>query len=250
MRSPKQVAVMLELKKHANVYFVFTIDNYVRGRVLDPTGRAMYHVCLYLLRPGHTGLDPSDCTDEQGRFEMTEVPPGQYVLVANRDGKPSSHEPFPQIFYPNVTERERAVVIDIGPGENVANLDIVIPKLEERVTVSGLLRYSDGKPVPGEWVRFKVTIPNEKVHGNVNAQTDKAGRFTLNVLKGLTGELAAEEWLPKGRYKNCPKVDELIAKNGDNNVTVYSNVIKFTTEQDMFEVELTLPFPQCEKARE
>ena len=96
MKSPKQVAVMLEPKKHASVDLVFTIDNYVRGRVLDPTGRAMYHVCVYLQQPGEDRLGRYDCTDEQGRFEITEVPEGEYVLVANQNGKPSSHEPFPR----------------------------------------------------------------------------------------------------------------------------------------------------------
>ena len=249
--SPKQVGVMLEPKKHASVDIVLTIDNYVRGRVLDPTGRAMYQVCVYLLRPEQQdALGPTDCTDEQGRFEIKEVPEGEYVLVANQDGKPSSHEPFPRIFYPNVMERERAAVINIRPGENVANLDIVIPKLEETVTISGVLRYSDGKPVADKSVQFRVTKPNEKVHGDVNKQTDKAGRFTLSVLKGLTGELSGEFWLFIGVYKNCPKVDELLAKGGGDLVTVYSNIIKLTTEQDMYEVELTLPFPQCEKAKE
>lgn len=249
--SAKQVGVMLEPKKHASVDIVFTIDNYVRGRVLDSAGRAMYQVCVYLLRPGQQdALGPSDCTDEQGRFEIKEVPEGEYVLVANQDGKPSSHEPFPRIFYPNVMERERAAVLNIRPGENVANLDIVIPKLEETVTISGVLRYSDGKPVVGKRVKFKVTTPNEKVHGDVNEETDKAGRFTLRILKGLTGEVAGEYWILRGLFKNCPKVDELIAKSGSDAVTVSSNVIKLTTEQDMYEVELTLPFPQCEKAKE
>lgn len=248
-RSPKQLALMLEPKRHASVYIGLTIDNYVRGRVLDPTGRAMHNVCVYLLRAGQTRLGPLDYTDEQGRFEIKEVPQGQYVLVANQDGKPSSHEPFPKIFYPNVTELERAVVINIGPGESVENLDIVIPKLEETVTVAGVLRYSDGKPVVEQRVKFQVTIPNEKVHGNVNEQTDKAGRFSLTILKGLTGELAAEAWLAKGLYKNCPKADELIAKSGNDFVTVQSNIIKLTTEQDMYELELTLPFPKCEKAK-
>jgi Carboxypeptidase regulatory-like domain len=250
MKSPKQFAVMLEPKKHASVDIVLTVDNSVRGRVLDPTGRAMYGVCVYLLRPGQDAWGPSDCTDEQGRFEITEVPEGEYVLVANQDGKPSSREPFLKIFYPNVMERERAAVINISAGDRVANLDIVIPKLEETVTISGVLRYSDGKPVAEKWVEFKVTTPNEKIDGDVNEQTDKAGRFNLRVLKGLTGELRAEDWLMKGLYKNCPKVDELVAKSGSNNVTVHSNVIKLTTEQDVYEVELTLPFPQCEKTKE
>jgi len=53
-----------------------------------------------------------------------------------------------------------------------------------------------------------------------------------------------------GLYKNCPKVDEILAKSGRKNATVQSNVVKLTTEQDVYEVELTLPSPRCEKAKE
>ena len=53
----------------------------------------------------------------------------------------------------------------------------------------------------------------------------------------------------KGYYENCPKVDELIAGSRGDNVTVRSNVIKLTTEQNVYNVELTLPFPRCEKAK-
>lgn len=250
MKSPKQVAIMLEPKRHASVEIVFTVENSVRGRVLDPKGRGMSGVCVYMVSPGHEGFGPSDCTDQRGQFEITKIPQGQYVLVANRNGKPSSREPFAKVFYPNVTEPERAAIIDISPGERLANIDIVIPKLEDTVTITGILQYSDGKPVVEKWLEFKVTTPNEKIDGDVHEKTDDAGRFTLTVLKGLTGELWAEEFLMKDLYKNCPKVDELIAKSKDDTVTVSSNVIKLTTEQDVFGVELTLPFPRCEKVKE
>jgi hypothetical protein len=250
-KSLKQVQILLEPKKHASVDIVFTVDNFVRGRVLGPKGKPMNEVCVYLWPP--EGGDPwgsFDCTDEQGRFEIMSVPKGQYVLVANRDGKLSSQEPFRQIFYPNVSERERAAVITIGPGETIENLDIVIPALAEMITIEGVLRYMDGNPVAEEWVKFKVTQKDEKVDGDISEKTDSNGKFTLRVLKGVTGELFGEDWLLTGLYKNCPKVDELIAKSGRNNVTVSSNTVKVTTEDDVYEVELTLPFPRCEKVKE
>ncbi len=247
--SSKQVEIMLEPKKHASVDITFTIENHVSGRVIGPKGKPMDGVCVYLLRPGQDAWGPSDCTNEQGRFDITSIPQGEYVLVANQDGKPSNREPFPRIFYPNVYERDRAAVINIGPGDTIDNIDIVIPKLEETITIEGVLRYSDGQPAIEEWVKFKAKA-DTKVNGDVSEQTDSAGRFTLKILKGLTGELAGEEWLLAGLYKNCPKVDEILAKSGSNNVTVQSNVVKLTTEQDVFEVELTLPFPRCEKAKE
>lgn len=250
LKSPKQVAIKLEPKKHAGVDIVFTVDNSVRGRVLGPKGKPMERVCVYLLGPEQEKWGPSDCTDEQGRFEITSIPLGEYVLVANKDGKPSDREPFGKIFYPNVVERDRAAVLHIGAGDFIGNIDIVIPRLEETITIEGVLRYSNGKPAVEEWVKFKITKADDKIEGDVSEQTDSAGRFTLRVLKGLTGELTGEDWLLSGLYKNCPKVDELLEKSGGNNVTVHSNVVKLTTEQNVYEVELTFPFPLCEKAKQ
>jgi hypothetical protein len=105
-------------------------------------------------------------------------------------------------------------------------------------------------PVDGKWVKFESTNKDDKVDGDVNEETDKAGRFTIRILKGLVGELSAEDWLMKGLYKNCPKADELIAKSGRNNVTVRTNIVKLTADQDVYDVELTLPYPRCEKAKE
>lgn len=247
--SPRRVTIMLEREKHVSINFVITVENFVTGRVLNPKGKAMSDVWVHLLQPGHdTG--PSGYTDEEGKFKIFQIPRGQYVLVANPDGRPSAREPFPKIFYPNVTERERAAVINISLGEKLANLDIVIPKLEETVTISGVFRYSDGNPVAEEPVKFKVVTKNEKVDGDVGERTDAAGRFTLTVLKGLTGELSGEQFFLKGVYQNCPQVDELIAKSEyRSSVTVLSNIIKLTSGQDMHEVQLTLPFPRCEKAK-
>ena len=84
----------------------------------------------------------------------------------------------------------------------------------------------------------------------VSEKTDDAGRFTLRVLKGVTGELSAEHWLSQGLYLDCPKVDELLAKSGETRVTVQTNKLELTTEQNVYAVELTFPFPRCEKAKE
>ena len=53
-----------------------------------------------------------------------------------------------------------------------------------------------------------------------------------------------------GLYRDCPKVDELIAKSETKSVKVLTNIVTLTAEQDVYEVELTLPFPRCERARE
>ena len=248
LKTPKQVAIKLEAKRHASINIHFEVENFVRGTVVGPTAKPMSGVCVSLLRTVQAQWGPSDCTNEQGQFEITSIPPGEYVLVANQDDKPSDRQPFRRIYYPNVAEHERATVLRLGPGDVIENIDLFIPKLEETITITGVLRYSDGKPVDKKWIRFVVTKANEKVSGDVNLQTDSAGKFTLRVLKGLTGELFGDEWLLEGLYKNCPKVNELLAKDGSNNTTVRSNVVALTAEENLYDVELTLPFPRCERA--
>lgn len=249
MRSSKQFAIKLEPKKHASVDIMFEIDNYVRGRVIGPKGKPMSGVCVYMLLPGKD-WGPSGCTDEQGRFEISSVPEGEWILGANQDDNPSARQPFRAIFYPGVRDRERATVISIGAGQVIENIDLVIPKLEETITVKGMLQYSDGQPVADKSVEFKVTKKNEKADGDATTRTDEAGRFTLTILKGLTGEIAGDHWVFEGYYKNCPKVDELIAQSGRNGLPVRSNVVTLTTAENIFDLELTFPFPRCEKAKE
>lgn len=244
----KRVQILLEPKKHARLDIMFMIDNFVRGRVLDPEGNPMPLVCVYLLQAGRDSSGPSGCTNQRGRFEITNIPAGDYVLATNLS-KPTSRAPFRTTFYPNVWERERAAVISIAPGQAIDDIDIVIPKFEETVTIKGWLRYSDGQPARLETVRFTVVEPNDKVIGNVGTVTNSKGRFTLTIFKGLTGELQAEHPIFKGADRDCPVVDELLAKSGRDMSLVLSNVIKLTTEQDLSDVELTLPFPLCKRTQ-
>jgi hypothetical protein len=245
----KQVYVNLEAKKHASVNFDFVIDNFVRGAVTGPNGKPMQHVAVNLWRTDQKdGYGPSAYTDEQGRFEITQAEAGEYVVVANRDGKLSSNQPFKTLFYPGVAERERAVVISIGAGGTLNDINIVVPKLEETILAEGTFRYSDGKPVADDWVKFKAEKA-DGIDGDSNVRTDAAGHFSIKILKGLKGELSSDNYLYNGKYVNCPKVDELIKKSGQRSTTVTTNVISLSADQNVYGLELALPFPRCQPAK-
>lgn len=81
-----------------------------------------------------------------------------------------------------------------------------------------------------------------------NALTGRVGS-RLESWKGLTGELFGEDWLLEGLFKNCPKVDELLAKSGGNNVTVQSNVVTLTTEQDVYSGRINLAVSTVRKSK-
>jgi len=243
-----QVPIILEAKKHASVNIVFQVDNAVRGKVFGPNGKPLYGVCLYLLLKEGEGSGGFGCTDEQGKFEITSVARGEYVLAANQDGKLSSRQPFPTIYYPNVAERERAAVLSIAPGETVKGINIVVPRLAETITVEGVLRYSDGKPVDDERVSFK-GAKTDGIDGDAAAKTDAEGRFSIKILKGVKGELSAEDYVYVGQFENCPKLESLIRKTGRSTATIKTNIVEIHAEQNFYDVELKFPFPGCKKAK-
>lgn len=248
LRTPKQVAIILEPRKHAGVDIAFRIETHVRGRVIGPNGKPMSAVCVYLLAPGQDwGADA--CTDNDGRFEITSVMPGEYTLVANPKDSPTSSEPFHRIFYPGVSERERAAVISVAQGQTIDNVDLLIPKLEETVLLTGLVRYSDGKPASEQWVQFEAANEKERPIGDKRKLTDKDGRFALSILKGISGQLSAEQWVWKGLFENCPKMDELLARKGVDNMKFRSNIVEVAGERNIYNIELTLPLPHCETTK-
>jgi len=244
---PRQVAIVLEPKKHAGVDIAFTIDNVVRGKVLDPKGKPMAGACVALpFSEPREGGGGGDCTDEKGIFEITSVPSGSYVVAVNVGGTLSSHQPFRTLYYPNVHDREKAAIITIGPGESINEINIVVPSLEETITVEGVLRYSDAKPVADVYVKFNAE-KSEKIDGDVWEKTDANGHFSLKILKGVKGALSAEDYVYIGKYENCPKLDNLIRQSGGDNTTIKTNLIPILADRNYFDLELTFPYPACKK---
>jgi hypothetical protein len=251
-KSPKKILIALEDKKHASLDLHFEIDNAVRGKVYDPHGKLMRGVCLNLI-PAEAELSTSfykaDCTEETGTFEITEIPPGAYLLVVNREGKISSSEPFKTFYYPDAFDREKATVITIGAGEMLEGLNIHAPKAEETILIHGLLLYSDGKPVADEGVQFTAGKTEDNVEGDVRATTDANGRFSIRILKGLEGELYGTMYSYVGKFEKCPQIDGVIKKSGQTFADVKTSVLKIKAEDDLFNVELKYPFPGCRKAK-
>lgn len=250
--SSVKIPVTLEAKKHANLDLWIEIDNAIRGKVYDLSGKPMEDVCINAVntQSKEDGTDESDCTDKSGNFAITELPRGSYILVINDDGKISSDEPFGTFYYPNVSEREKAAVITIGAGDIIDGLNIRVPDMKEIITVEGVLLYSDGKPVADEIVRFKSEKSKENVESDANAKTDSKGQFSVRILKGLKGDLQGGMYTYIGKFENCPKLESLIKKKGGTNADMETPAIKLNAENDITGVELRFPFPGCKKVKQ
>jgi hypothetical protein len=243
--------VRVRAGKHAYFNFSYENANLMRGSVLDPHGEPMNGVCLDLIPARGKAAQyffKFDCTEDGGKFSIDDIPAGSYYLVFNKEAKISSRQPFPTLFYPGVFEREKAAVITIGEGETVEGLTMHVPAVEETITVEGVLLYSDGKPVPGESVEFKVSEAPKDFDGTARAATDANGKFSIRLLKNLRGELFSEMFVYEGKFENCPKVERMIKDSGETSLEVKTQVVPVVAEQNIFAVELRFPFPGCKMA--
>ena len=243
--SPHPQSFTLEAKKHVTVDMLLEPDNAIEGRVVGPDGNPLKGVYTYLWKADQSEETESLYqTKESGEFRLESIPAGSYVVVINQEGI-SSAQPFPRLFYPGVTEREKATVIDVRIGETVKDIEIVVPKFAETVTVSGVLLFSDGTPVADESVYFEA-IKQEGIDGLELDTTDSDGRFTIKIVKGVGGELSAEFTPKHEEYEKCPRLLDLVKNHGDGNANIKSSSIKIDGSQRIENLVLKFPFEKCQ----
>lgn len=243
--SPHPQAITLEARKHVSVDLLFESDSTIEGSVVDPNGKPMPNVYAHLWKPDQ--VEESEIfgrTDESGHFRIKSVAAGSYLLVLNQDGKLSTAKPFPRLFYPGVTERERATLINIRNGETVKGIDLILPRFAETITISGVLLFSDGKPVAGEWVSFEAN-EQEGIYGNGVGKTDSVGRFTIKILRGVKGEIVGEYSPDVEEYRKCPELRDLIRAAGGEATEIRSSAISVDAEQNVVNLVLRFPFQEC-----
>ena len=250
----KHIFFTLKRRQHAAIDIAFVLDNVISGSVVDAHGTPLSQV--------QVSLKPTDAnnksvnfeySDEQGRFVIESVTPGNYIIVVNEDGNKTVEEPFGTFYYPDVTEKVRARIFSIRAGDNIKGLRMVAP-VAEMVTVQGVIRYADGTPAPKVTVRF---IPPQVpgVKGYTLADTDAHGQFSLRIFKGLPGELHADFFAYSGNtaaivgkydYGKCPQVQTIVKQTGEQ--MIKTPPLKIDPQQDLLDVVLTFPFPSCRRA--
>lgn len=247
----KTVKLILNEKSCTSVDFILSSNNRIAGKVAGADGRVLPNVCVNLsLKDKPTASNwIFDCTDDQGRYELDRIPPGEYLIVLNSEGRISSNEPFPTAYFPGVFEKNKATVLAIPEGSNLEDYDIHIPSQENRKTLQGVLQYSDGKPVVGEFVEFNADQVKEGFEGRSNTRTDDQGRFSLTVLEGFKGSLRGFMYTYEGEFENCPALDKLIRAQGKSVPDVGTKPIPLAITGDMQEIKLTFPFPSCKRPK-
>ena len=242
---------MIKKGKHTALDLTFDVDTAIKGAVLSPAGKPMKGVCVKAVSTTLKEGDyrgRSDCTNEKGEFTLEEMEPGNYIIVVNDDGLMSGSNPFGVVFYPGVTEFTNAGVTSVEAGRYVTGRVIQIPQAVDLITIKGRLLYSDGKPVADDWVKF---TPEEKTRfDEMREQTDANGSFVFRLPKGAAGTLTADMYISAGQFKNCPKIDAMLKESGETFLNVDSSIAQVSGLEPSDMIEITFPFPSCEKAKE
>jgi len=228
--------------------FSFTEDTRVTGNVFGAGGQPMPNVCVHLLFKDKPKDTPylGNCTDENGRFKIDDVVLGEYVLVANDDGRITSDEPFPALYYPGVFEKEKATPLTFTSGDKFEGFDIHIPSQKSTRTIEGKLLFADGTPALRETVKFVPEGMDDNMDAQSSANVDNEGRFRLQVLEGMKGTVYGYMFAYSGEYENCPKLEAIIkVRHG-----VMTNSVAVELNRDYQDLELVFPFPKCKRARE
>ena len=247
----RQVSFVVKPRQHAAIDLAFVLENIISGRVVDTHGKPLFRVQVELkpLDADNESIN-FEYTDEQGRFAIESIPPGNYVMVVNEDGKKTVDEPFGAFYYPNVTEQAKARVFRIRAGDNMKGLRIVVPT-DELITLQGVVRYADGTPVSKATVRFKAA-QTPGVDGDAIVDTNAQGRFSLRILKDVPGELHADFHAHSGTtaeiigaydYANCPQVQAIIKQTG--RAQIKTPALKLDALHDHLNLVLTFPFRSC-----
>jgi hypothetical protein len=163
------------------------VEERIRVSRLDRNGEA---------QPFYVGTDPDMyTTDDRGIYRVHGLPTGRYLVSAGylaQEGSFSYQTPpifYPQTFYPNVTDKAQAKVIEVTEGSEFTGIDIVLAERKRSYDIYGRVVNADtGEPVAGVELAYGVATVEGKVGASYvwsSQPSDSTGRFRLtNVAPG------------------------------------------------------------------
>jgi hypothetical protein len=174
----------------AELDFYTHSDARIKGRVLDPQGRPLPEAKVDLIAAdgaeiSHKGMFAF--TDQEGRYELKDVPPGRFLLGLNLSRPPDERAPYPRTYYPGVASAAQATAITVGEGAMLPSYDLqLLPRLTDR-TVDVVVTWPDGRPVDDATLRLEdPDYPWNSSATPVKSVEGQEGRYRLTGFEGVT----------------------------------------------------------------
>lgn len=183
----------------------------IGGRVLDAEGNPVEGVGVVVL--GTTGWSTSwyARTDAEGRYKVSMVPPGQYMVGINIRGLPGAIEAdelpadftcpncnvlvdnfrpvgrvggYPRVFYPGVSRTSRAGLVSVSVGQELRDVDLRLPPRPAEAVVKGRVLRADGAPAAFASVYFREVTYEDMIIFNYGIRADERGEFSFKTYTG------------------------------------------------------------------
>jgi len=226
-----------------SVGFVLQADTRLSGHMLDANGAPVKDVCIDLEPAGGHGENGArffDCSEKDGRFQMSMMPPGEYVLVAADEVSAKGLKSKSTLYYPGVRDRKLAKIVSIEAGKYIDNIDIRLPPNEKRYKVAGRFQFADGAPVPNAVVTF-----TSSEHGySETTSTGPDGSFTLPVIAGMRGQLNGRLAVIDPILRSCPEFTVEPRSRGLFHF-MDASPIPLLASSDQEDLKLELSSPSC-----
>jgi hypothetical protein len=200
--TPNDSLVILAGKRCAELHLSVKQDQgTIRGRVTPQPGESLPEnlpieaVPVDLAKPAPRGGE----TQADGRFEMSEIEPGDYRVAISalnppigEGGLAGDHapiRPYPETYYPGVSDPKDAPVFHVERGTTIDLGDWLLQKRLAERQLSGIVVRPDGAPALNAAVTTRRPGRSEAIQ--TVGPTAADGRFEVHVLETLSLEIRA-----------------------------------------------------------
>ncbi|MDQ3652333.1 MAG: carboxypeptidase regulatory-like domain-containing protein, partial [Acidobacteriota bacterium] len=228
--------VTLAAGEHAEGFdFQITKGGVITGRITDPDGIPVIGESVHLEPLDNNNNQPRNLvynsrpgmeTDDRGIYRIYGLAGGRYRVGAGDDptgerfrmgGRRGFHM---RVYYPNVSDKAEAKIIDVAEGSEATEIDITLGPLAQTYKVSGrVVSAESGQPVAGVILSYgKIAKDGQRLgsYGSgIGMGANARGEFTIdNVLPGRYGTFVSTRDGNDGLYS-----DTAIFEVADRDVT-------------------------------
>jgi hypothetical protein len=167
--------------------FYLRYDARITGTIVDRSGRPAPSVRVELALVGRSpyfasAYPPRPKTDDHGRFELSDVQPGRYVLAVGLTYGMDDQVASPTNWYAGTSDAAKAQEIEIVPGARVQLEPWSVPDRLARLELTGTVVFPDGSPVANASVVLRVGSQQ----ASEVIRTDANGSFRVRAFDRLT----------------------------------------------------------------